>query len=688
MKKKILINSIIALIFYLIIASVVVSAIYQHDYVDRKDYLRTKLLNITSQLEYSINSSFLIVYSVATNFSLREDLTAVEFNELASQLFTRYHNLRNVALAKNYTIMYAYPVEGNEAIIGLDYKTIPEQFAQVSKARTEKKMILDGPLNLVQGGKGLIARVPVFNESDEFLGIVSSVLNFETILEPINSVANENDLKFSILDKSLGKDSLLAGDPNLFTNKNFVEQDIVLPDRVWTINVSFIDNRIFSIFKRVSIILILLIIYLIIELIIINNIRNKFLLNKHTKRFEDFSKTSTNWIWEIDENYNFIYSEGELSKECWLERNFILNRNFLDIFMSPDYTKISESIENILNSHKRIISKEWWIINRKNEQLCFTINALPIFEEEKFIGYRGVSTDVTEKRKSEQELMNYLELVDTYIPITQTDLDGNITKVNSAYCKLSGYNEEELIGHNHRIMKHPATPPHIFKDLWQTIKDGKTWKGEYQNIKKDGGAYWCSSHIKPIQDIFKVHYGYMAVRQDITAEKELKRISETDQLTRIYNRRKLDETLSKELNVHLRTKHPLSLIMLDIDHFKKCNDVYGHLIGDEVLKSVSEIMSSNIRITDIVGRWGGEEFIIICPDTNGEGAVKLAESLRIKIEDKNFSEVGRLTCSFGVASTSDNIDINNITGFADEALYLAKESGRNCVKRYEKNITH
>ena len=164
------------------------------------------------------------------------------------------------------------------------------------------------------------------------------------------------------------------------------------------------------------------------------------------------------------------------------------------------------------------------------------------------------------------------------------------------------------------------------------------------------------------------------------AAKKLEHLSITDILTGLYNRRKLDEALQTEFHRSDRSAHHFAIIILDIDHFKQVNDTYGHLVGDKVLINIAEILQEQVRIVDIVGRWGGEEFLIICPNTQMDGILALAEKIRVKIKDHVFSEVGTQTASFGVATWQTEDTIKTIITRADKALYKAKHGGRNRIE--------
>ncbi len=173
-------------------------------------------------------------------------------------------------------------------------------------------------------------------------------------------------------------------------------------------------------------------------------------------------------------------------------------------------------------------------------------------------------------------------------------------------------------------------------------------------------------------------------KQLLSANKELSLISRTDALTQLHNRGYWEERIAQEFQRYQRTRQTCSLLMFDIDHFKKVNDTYGHQAGDEVIRMTALNIKNIIRKTDIAGRYGGEEFAVILVDTNAENAMTVAEKLRTGIESLrvpcNGTEI-RWTISVGIAECST--DISNYATWielSDQALYQAKENGRNnCV---------
>lgn len=185
---------------------------------------------------------------------------------------------------------------------------------------------------------------------------------------------------------------------------------------------------------------------------------------------------------------------------------------------------------------------------------------------------------------------------------------------------------------------------------------------------------------KTCTEINKMGELFLKIVQKMSAAQDhFQRLSQTDELTKIANRRKLDDMLELKLK-EARRGVSLSIIVLDIDDFKKINDTYGHDIGDVILQQFASILQENIRETDIVGRWGGEEFLMILPTTANAGAVSLADALRVKIESYQYTLGIKVTASFGVATYQSDDTERSLIKRVDDALYRAKNLGKNRVE--------
>lgn len=442
-----------------------------------------------------------------------------------------------------------------------------------------------------------------------------------------------------------------------------------------------------------------------------------------------------NELTEFEKNHNFLKNKNiseEISK-IYTSTPHNLNQNletFLKLVKNNIENRKQEEIDTIFKLQDKILisldeivkltekkSKEFSNFMVIIEIIIFILIALLLLWESKFI-FRPVLQKMEDERnrdkrfqeklkievdKKTEKLEHSLEIINHYVFTSKTDKNGIITYVSNAFCELSGYSKDELIGKTHRIIKHPDNPSEAFSMLWKTITKGETYKGEVKNKRKNGEDFWLSSLITPEFDKNGDIIGYIAYRKDITHEKslekineklelmvedktkelqqyneELKRLSETDSLTGIFNRKKLKDSLNVEINKANRYNEVFSLILLDIDFFKKVNDNHGHLTGDNVLIEVCKIISKNIRDIDLFARWGGEEFVILVYKQDINQAEFIAEKLRTQIEKANIENL-KITCSFGVTQYERTNTSEILFKKADDALYEAKETGRNKV---------
>lgn len=302
----------------------------------------------------------------------------------------------------------------------------------------------------------------------------------------------------------------------------------------------------------------------------------------------------------------------------------------------------------------------------------------------------GMWQDITRRKQlelrvyeSEQRFRDIAELTTDWV--WQVDDHGTYVYSGDKVQSLLGYDPEEVCGKtpfDFMPAEEATRMAEIFKDL--VINQKPFSNLENTNLHKDGHEVILETSAIPLFDKDGRFNGYFGTERDITArkwaEEEIKLLATTDTLTGIANRRKFNLQLDKELERARRYGSALSLIMYDIDHFKRVNDTFGHDAGDCVLKDLTAMVKTNIRAVDLVARWGGEEFMILMPQSDETAAGIAAEKLRTRIEQHYFDQVGNLTVSFGMTSFVINDNSNTILKRADDALYHAKEKGRNRVE--------
>ncbi|WP_345978010.1 sensor domain-containing diguanylate cyclase [Sulfurimonas sp. HSL3-7] len=299
-----------------------------------------------------------------------------------------------------------------------------------------------------------------------------------------------------------------------------------------------------------------------------------------------------------------------------------------------------------------------------------------------FIAYFDLSREEAGRalQRQSRKLEEEHAMLDRYAIVCTFDLDGNISYVSRAFTELSGYSNKELIGRKH-LIDHCGMDKATFNEMWSTVGNKEVWSGELRNRNKEGGMYWMHATVEPVfDDSDGKPIGYRLIGEDVTDKKRVEELAISDYLTRLYNRVKLDEELSKEILRSVRYKTPFCVILLDIDHFKSVNDSHGHQMGDTVLKEIAQILKENTRKVDTAGRWGGEEFLVITPFAGIDEGVQTAEKLRTEIESREFERIGTQTASFGIAEYREGDTMESLTERVDKALYRAKSKGRNRVE--------
>ncbi|MCX6081258.1 MAG: PAS domain S-box protein, partial [Chloroflexi bacterium] len=346
---------------------------------------------------------------------------------------------------------------------------------------------------------------------------------------------------------------------------------------------------------------------------------------------------------------------------------------------------------------------------RKNGELFYVLVNLSVLEDvnHETIGWLAVVADITERKLAQEALREAHLQLKGIIEATRAgtwvwNIQTGEGVFNEEWAQIVGYTLAELLPTSITTLErlaHPEDLKHAYKLMERHIAgDLPYYDFEMRMKHKDGHWVWIhdrgrlitrTKDGKPLM-MFGTH-------TDITERKaanekiqllnaELEKLVVTDALTQINNRRYFMQRGVEEILRENRSNHPLVLLMMDLDEFKKINDAYGHAVGDLVLQQVATVLSSNIREIDILGRIGGEEFAVLLPNTSLEDAALLAERMRQSIENTPAVILGqavKITVSIGVAEFKDEMtSISALLRNADAAMYQAKHSGRNCVRIY------
>ena len=306
----------------------------------------------------------------------------------------------------------------------------------------------------------------------------------------------------------------------------------------------------------------------------------------------------------------------------------------------------------------------------------------------------GTVAEITELRDVETELRHSeqrhrLLAENAWDVVWTMGLDGSITYVSPAVERVRGITPQEAMKQSLDEIHPPDSAASVgayFAELFAAIADGTeppVFRGEHEYYRHDGSIMTGELQVIPhVDDDGKV-VAILGVTRDISERKvfesELTRLAVTDPLTGLWNRRHTAELLAADLLQSERHGQTLSLLMIDIDHFKAINDTHGHQTGDRVLIEVARRLLDNVRATDVIGRWGGEEFVVLLRFCGRDDALATAEKLRRRISDTPVTVAGPVTVSIGASELCPGDDISTWLSRADAALYEAKRSGRNAV---------
>lgn len=356
--------------------------------------------------------------------------------------------------------------------------------------------------------------------------------------------------------------------------------------------------------------------------------------------------------------------------------------------------------------------------HKRGHLIWLEILEVPVFNTEgQILSFNGIAWNTTEAKKLEQEIKlreeRFHEISEcTPVGIFQVDPDDLFIYVNTRRQTITGQSLKDILGYPWWHIVHPEDRDRVFQSWAEAEKKEEELSSECRIIRPDGQLRWVLLRSRFFfYDKGKVTIGTV---EDITERKnteekvkiyaaeleqsnkdkdhlikelqflktQLEISAKTDPLTGLLNRRGMNEQIEQVKIRYARHKTPFTFIITDIDHFKRINDTFGHDAGDYILREIAKGLKESLRKQDIIARWGGEEFLILLPETDLRGGITLAEKFRSRVEKELFRHKQhdiRMTMSFGVSAYEETGDIDTCIKRADECLYKAKNTGRNKV---------
>ncbi|MEN5135670.1 MULTISPECIES: diguanylate cyclase [unclassified Pseudomonas] len=341
-------------------------------------------------------------------------------------------------------------------------------------------------------------------------------------------------------------------------------------------------------------------------------------------------------------------------------------------------------------------AREWTLVRKDGSHIPVNMLATPVLDEQGlWVGHLAICIDITERKRVHEALAArdvLLKKLSAHVPggIYQfkMEFDGRFSVIyaSDGIREIYELEPDVLLLNAEAIFTriHPQDVSRVRKSIRASADNLSPWREEYRVQLLERGLRWVRGEATPeeLPGGGVLWHGYISDISDLKrVEEELRALSVTDALTGIHNRRYFQERLTTEMARVERGGGELSVIMLDIDHFKRINDQYGHAAGDRVLQAVCERIGHRLRRTDVFCRLGGEEFMVLCPDIDGDHAHMLAEELWQSLRGAPIDVVGVVTASFGIASWRPGEGADALLLRADSGVYAAKQGGRDRVER-------
>ncbi|XPV75942.1 MAG: diguanylate cyclase [Desulfovibrio sp.] len=398
------------------------------------------------------------------------------------------------------------------------------------------------------------------------------------------------------------------------------------------------------------------------------------------RRIERIFDHTPDLISLVDVDHKYVMMNSSYGRYFERGRDELIGQHASKVVGKETYENITQHAFAKVFAGEDVFVESWMEVNGRKRFLSITYHPVP--DHKGKIAYAAVhAKDLTQQKKAEYERQRIFEVSIDLLCIS--DFAGVLKDVNPAWEQTLGWKSDELIGKSFLPLVHPEDYEQT-KFAVESIQDGSPVVGVEMRFRCSDDSYrWLAWNITPDMEQGDV----VCVARDVTKrrimEDELRRAAATDSLTGADNRRSFLKKAAAELERSRRYGVPLAVFMLDIDHFKKVNDTYGHEAGDEVLKSLVQTCLTVLRSPDVFGRFGGEEFAAMLIQVRADEAEKVCERLRSSIAKTSVYTVRgkiNITVSIGVSMVSLNdTNVEDVLRRADNALYEAKQSGRNMV---------
>lgn len=511
------------------------------DDINNRDYLQASRLDarqqldlVQSRLQNQLAGDIQLVKGLVSLISLHPDLSRKEFARAAAPLFDQGSSLRNIGAAPDMVIRFMYPIAGNEAAIGLDYRATPEQFEMADRARTSGQMVLTGPVKLVQGGLGMIARFPVFlgdDESDKrFWGLISAVIDVEKLYTHSGIFNTGLPLEIAIRDVLQPSQPPLFGSEAVFAADS-VQLGMPLPGGEWSMAAIPRDGWPQQADNANSFRLRLLAIALAIIIVFYLLLRTRIRLG-YAERRADIEKDRLLATLENTPNVAVQWCDGE-GRVCYWNRaseklfgwnsGEVLGKRLDEFIFAPEQMQEFRRTISRLKPGEASAPLFESEVKHRDGSTRFIYSSIFAISGEKEPLYVSMNVDISERKSMENALRIASTAFETHEAIIITDEKAEILSVNSAFTEITGYSAGEVVGKRPSILSSGEYNKNFYERMWKKlIREGR-WKGEIIDRRKNGELYHEELTITAVSDVNGHICNYVGVFSDVSEKKALEK---------------------------------------------------------------------------------------------------------------------------------------------------------------------
>jgi len=645
-----------------------------------------KLGMLRSNLEFELYTNIELIRGAAAYISLNPEIDQAGFSRYMSRLLEQRNNIINIAGARGFVVNLIYPVAGNEKAIGLDYRVNEEQRESAITAVDTGSPVLDGPVNLVQGGIGFIARLPVINDNGVW-GIISVVLDYRGVLSDAGFIG---DTELDLLIKGRNEFGNLADiyDSHDGTSMvNPVQLSIQLPYGEWHLFaqpaegwVTFHFHPLFWVLAFIINAIAFYIIQLRYNNLLLEEEKIEALTTSEEK-FRQFFSAHAVVMLIVDDNGNIVDANDAALKYYGYSAQQFANMTVFDL----------QALENtsVKSKVKQALLQRSTTFNVKHRLASGEVRDVEVFNTPvDSAGQRllySLVIDITEQLEyqkrwelSQQVFNHSLE------GIVVTDVEYKIVSVNPAFSDITGYTEPEVLGRSPFFLGEGIMEEEFKEAMLDTLVKTGFWRGEIVNRRKDGSVFPELLSLSVVKNEQGEVINYLGVFSDITnlkqSEEKLEHLAHYDSLTGLPNRVQFQLHLQHAVSRSERSNQRCALLYLDLDRFKVVNDSLGHVAGDDLLKMVTERLLSRLRASDILARMGGDEFVLLVEEYQQREELEVLARKLIAEMNQPFYLAGEQEVnvggSVGIACfPEDALNSEDLLVRADAAMYKAKQAG-------------